>query len=158
MIRSGAATDMGTVTAEGMDITVVAFGGDYSADLSYNSPDDAGSSQEPNPSLFAAPPADTGQSAGETSQQQPYVILYLKDGSSYAVSDYWLAGGKLHYVTSYGGENVIDESQLDLQRTVNENGTRGLDFTLRPEPAGNGETTPAAGAPAANTQPPAPQQ
>ncbi|MGA7916544.1 MAG: hypothetical protein WCA00_15020, partial [Candidatus Acidiferrales bacterium] len=134
------------------------FGGDYSADLSYNSPDDATSSQEPNPSLFAAPPADTGQSAGEASQQQPYVILYLKDGSSYAVSDYWLAGGKLHYVTSYGGENVIDESQLDLQRTVNENGARGLDFTLRPEPAGNGETTPAAGAPAADTKPPAPQQ
>jgi hypothetical protein len=128
------------------------FGGDYSADLSYNSPDDAGSLQEPNPSLFAAPAWDAGQSYGETSQQ-PYVILYLKDGSSYAVSDYWLAGGKLHYVTSYGGENVIDESQLDLQRTVNENATRGVDFTLRPEPAGNGEATPAM--PAAPNAPPA---
>ena len=76
------------------------------------------------------------------------MILYLKDGSSYAVSDYWLSGGKLHYVTSYGGENVIDESQLDLQRTVNENATRGVDFTLRPEPAGNGDAIPGAqGAP-----------
>jgi hypothetical protein len=131
------------------------FGGDYGADLSYNSPDDAGGSQEPNPSLFAAPAGEGEQGPGETSQQ-PYVILYLKDGSSYAVSDYWLAGGKLHYVTSYGGENVIDESQLDLQRTVNENASRGVDFTLRPEPAGNGETAPAA--PAAETPPPAPQQ
>ena len=132
------------------------FGGDYSADLSYNSPDYEAGSQEPNPSLFAAPASDAGQSGGETSQQQPYVILYLKDGSSYAVSDYWLAGGKLHYVTSYGGENVIDQSQLDLQHTVNENATRGVDFTLRPEPAGNGETAPAAAKP--ETQPPAPQQ
>ncbi|MGC2727285.1 MAG: hypothetical protein WA224_25220, partial [Candidatus Acidiferrales bacterium] len=131
------------------------FGGDYSAELSYNSPDDAGSSQEPNPTLFAAPAGEGEQAAGETSQQ-PFVILYLKDGSSYAVSDYWLSGGKLHYVTSYGGENVIDESQLDLQRTVNENATRGVDFTLRPEPAGNGEAGPGTQAP--NSQPPAPQQ
>lgn len=134
------------------------FDGDYSADLSYNSPDDMTSSQEPNPSLYAAPPADTGQSAGEASQQRPYVILYLKDGSSYAVSDYWLAGGKLHYVTSYGGENVIAESQLDLQRTVNENAARGVDFTLRPEPSGSGDTVPAGAAPTPETQPPAPQQ
>ena len=132
------------------------FGSDYGADLSYSSPDDAGGSQEPNPTLFAAPAGDAGQSSGEASQQ-PYVILYLKDGSSYAVSDYWLSGGKLHYVTSYGGENVIDESQLDLQRTVNENATRGVDFTLRPEPAGNGNAVPGAQA-APNPQPPAPRQ
>jgi hypothetical protein len=131
------------------------FGGNYSADLSYDSSNDA--SQEPNPSLYAAPSSAAGQSSGDgSSQQQPYVILYLKDGSSYAVSDYWLFGGKLHYVTSYGGENMIDESQLDLQRTVNENAARGVDFTLRPEPAGNGETLPPAPTPDAN--PPAPQQ
>jgi hypothetical protein len=133
------------------------FGGDYSADLSYSSTNDMAGSQEPNPTLYAAPPSDAGQSSREgTSQQQPYVILYLKDGSSYAVSDYWLSGGKLHYVTSYGGENVIDQSQLDLQRTVNENATRGVDFTLRPEPTGNGATAPSAPAPDGNS--PAPQQ
>jgi hypothetical protein len=131
------------------------FGGDSSADLSYYSPNNAEGSQEPNP-LFAAPGGEGEQAAGDTSQQ-PYVILYLQDGSSYAVSDYWLAGGKLHYVTSYGGENVIDESQLDLQRTVNENSSRGVDFTLRPEPAGNGEAAPATQA-APNSPPPAPPQ
>jgi len=51
---------------------------------------------------------------------------------------------------------MIDESQLDQQRTVNENAARGVDFTLRPEPAGNGETLPPAPTPDAN--PPAPQQ
>ena len=68
-------------------------------------------------------------------QQPTYVLLFLKDGSNFAVSDYWLSGGKLHYVTSYGGENAIDQSQLDLQRTVNENATRGVTFSLRPQPA-----------------------
>ena len=68
-------------------------------------------------------------------QQPTYVLLFLKDGSNFAVSDYWLSGGKLHYVTSYGGENAIDEAQLDLQRTVDENATRGVTFSLRPQQA-----------------------
>jgi hypothetical protein len=142
------------------------FGSDYSANLSYNSPDDTMMSspdpndtmgaQEPDQTWFAAPSSDAAQPPSGESEQQPYVVLYLKDGSSYAVSDYWLSGGKLHYVTSYGGENAIDESQLDLQRTVNENATRGVDFTLRPRPAGDAGTVPAA--PAPDTKPPAPQQ
>jgi hypothetical protein len=111
------------------------FGDGYNADLGYNSSQNMDSSQEPNPYLYAVPSTDTAQS-GATAPVSPYVMLYLKDGSTYAVSDYWLAGGRLHYVTSYGGENVIEESQLDLQRTVNENAKRGVEFTLRPEPAG----------------------
>jgi hypothetical protein len=82
--------------------------------------------------------------------------LYLKDGSSFAVSDYWLADGKLHYLTSYGGDNAVDESQVDLQRTVNENASRGVDFSLKPQPAGSGNA--AAPAPAQNSEPQKPQQ
>src|ERR1700691_4707031 len=78
------------------------------------------------------------QNAPENSAQpndaktQPYVVISLRYGSSYAVSDYWLAEGKLHYVTSYGGENSVDANQIDLQRTVNENAAHGVTFTLRP--------------------------
>jgi hypothetical protein len=111
------------------------FSGGYSADMSYDSPDDWAPSQEPNPTLFAAP-ADNGSGQGDnTTAQKPYAIIYMKDGSSYAVTDYWLANGKLHYVTSYGGENAIDQSQLDLQRTVDQNAANGTNFILRPEPA-----------------------
>ena len=78
-------------------------------------------------------PDDSSQS--NVASAQPYVVVFLRDGSSYAVSDYWLAGGKLHYVTSYGGENSVDANQLDLQRTVNENASHGITFTLRPAPA-----------------------
>lgn len=79
--------------------------------------------------------APDNSSQGGASTPQPYVVIFLRDGSSYAVSDYWLAGGKLHYVTSYGGENSVDANQLDLQRTVNENAGNGVTFTLRPAPA-----------------------
>ncbi len=61
-------------------------------------------------------------------------VLYLKDGSSFAVTDYWLAQGKLHYVTSYGGENSMDLGKLDLQKTVDENARQGTAFSLKSTP------------------------
>jgi hypothetical protein len=116
--------------------------------------------------LLAAPGTGGAEAAADSSDgtqvlrtdsapQQTYVLLYLKDGSSFAVSDYWLADAKLHYVTSYGGDNAVDESRLDLQRTVNENAARGVDFTLRPQPAGTGGA--AAPAPTQNPEQQKPQ-
>jgi len=108
----------------------------YGADLSYSGADDSGpsQSQEPSPSLYAQAPETLPDQGSETGPAAKHVtaVLYLKDGSSYAVTDYWLADGKIHYVTSYGGENTVDQSDLDLQRTVNENAQQGLTFTLRP--------------------------
>jgi hypothetical protein len=109
----------------------------YGADLSYSGGQDTTPSQEPNPSLFAqAPETSQDQQTGTAGPTEKHVVavLYLKNGSSYAVTDYWLADGKVHYVTSYGGENAVDESDLDLQRTVDENAAQGLTFTLRPGP------------------------
>lgn len=88
--------------------------------------------QQPSAAPSNAPAADSRSDAAATS---PDTLIYLKDGSSYAVTDYWLAGYKLHYVTSYGARNSIDLNQLDFQRTVEENAMRGVGFTLRPSPA-----------------------
>jgi hypothetical protein len=116
------------------------------------SPDDLNSYLYAAPGTGNAPAADSGDAvpqpdARSAPPQQTYILLYLKDGSSFAVSDYWLTNGKLHYVTSYGGENAVDEGQVDLQRTVNENAERGVDFSLRPERA------PSGAAPAQNPEP-----
>jgi hypothetical protein len=119
------------------------FSGDngYGADLSYSGSPDASPSQEPNPSLYAQAPETSQEqrtaTAGPT-EKHVAAVLYLKDGSSYAVTDYWLADGKVHYITSYGGENAVDQNDLDLQRTVNENAAQGLTFTLRPSPTVTG--------------------
>jgi hypothetical protein len=80
----------------------------------------------------------------------------------YAASDYWLSGGKLHYVVTYGGESAVDMDQVDLQRTVNENSKRGVKFWLKDAP-GNGNAVPSASpdssaAPSATPAPPAPSQ
>ena len=61
-------------------------------------------------------------------------VIYLNDGTSFAVTDYWVADYKLHYVIDGARENVIDLDQIDVQRTVDENAARGVNFTLRPAP------------------------
>jgi hypothetical protein len=106
----------------------------FNATTPSSSPEDMGAPED-HAGDWQDAPADNSQQ--NNANAQPYAVLILRDGSSYAVSDYWLAGGKLHYVTSYGGENSIDANQLDLQRTVNENALRGVTFTLRPAPGSN---------------------
>ena len=61
-------------------------------------------------------------------------VIYLNDGTSFAVTDYWVADYKLHYLIDGARENVIDLDQIDVQRTVDENAARGVNFTLRPAP------------------------
>lgn len=64
--------------------------------------------------------------------RQPDTLIYLADGTNYAATSYWLAGGKLHYMTSYGAEDEVPIGQVDLQRTVDANAAQGVQFTLRP--------------------------
>jgi hypothetical protein len=147
-------------------------GGGYGAsyggsDMTFNamgpssSPDDM-PSLEGNTGDWQDAPANNSQAtsaSGNNVNPQQYVVIFLRDGSSYAVSDYWLAGGKLHYITSYGGENSVDLNQLDLQRTVNDNATRGVEFTLRPTPGANlpsDQQNPQPAPPADRPQAPAP--
>jgi hypothetical protein len=59
-------------------------------------------------------------------------LLYLKDGSVFAISGYTVSDGKLHYKTGYGDQNDIDLNLLDLQKTIDENAQRGVTFTLTP--------------------------
>jgi hypothetical protein len=129
----------------GWDLGYYNGGGYGGSDMTFNAkgsssaPDDM-PSLEGNSGDWQDAPANNSQAtdaSGDILNAQPYVVIILRDGSSYAVSDYWLAGGKLHYMTSYGGENSVDVNQLDLQRTVNDNATRGIEFTLRPTPAAN---------------------
>jgi len=72
----------------------------------------------------------------------PLVMLYLRDGTVYALTNYWVAGGRLHYVTQYGGENSVGMDQVDIQRSVDVNGHRGVNITLRPAPDTNAPVPP----------------
>jgi hypothetical protein len=70
---------------------------------------------------------------GNVAHSTPTVLLYTKDGTTIAASDYWIADGKLRYSVSYGGESVMDMNQIDPQRTVDENAKRGVGFSLKPK-------------------------
>jgi len=71
---------------------------------------------------------------GNVALSTPTVLIYLKDGTTFAASDYWIADGKLHYYVNYSGESTVDMDQLDVQRTVDENSKRNVQFTLKPKP------------------------
>lgn len=98
------------------------------------------------PQMYSNPSADSGSNigsdvtpdlgpdTGNVAESAPTVLLYLKDGTTFPATDYWVANGKLHYRISYGGESAIEMNQLDLQRTVDENAKRGVRFTLKPQP------------------------
>jgi hypothetical protein len=116
---------------------VFSGGADFQGDNS-GAVDNGGNNDNYNVTYQNAP-QDTGMANDQSSvpEDQPFV-LYLKDGSSYAVTRYWVAGEKLHYVTSYGGENSVSLDQVNVQETVDENAALGHAFTLTPAPAPQG--------------------
>ena len=93
-----------------------------------------------NPLPLYAPgpvPAPVYQYYGQ--QRVDFPELFLKDGTVYSVSDYWLVDDQLHFTTKEPGrrgsaEHVIDINELDVETTIDENTARGFRFVLRHEP------------------------
>jgi hypothetical protein len=67
----------------------------------------------------------------------PALRLFLKNGATFDVTDYWFADNKLNYIMTDGSEFGIEMDQLDLQRTVNENAKHGVQFKLKSGPDGS---------------------
>jgi hypothetical protein len=113
------------------------YNGGYYGNQIYNDSTNGGYENAPsnefNPSRYAYPP-EAPLNTGGGSSSDTSVVLFLKDGTVYAITDYWVADDKLHYVTNYGGENAIDLGTIDMQRTVDVNAKRGITITLRPAP------------------------
>jgi hypothetical protein len=95
----------------------------YDSSVAPDNSQDYGTSEQ-----NTAPSESSQTSANQTT------VLYLNDGTSFGVTDYWVADYKLHYIVDGARENTIDLDQIDVQRTVNENAARGVNFTLRPAP------------------------
>jgi hypothetical protein len=117
------------------------FGG-YNAAYQQELPESSAqpTQEEPAEQSIYIPPQES--SPEEIQAEKILFVLYMKDGALYAVTNYWIADGKLHYLTSYGGENTIEMSDLDLQKTVDVNTKRGVDFTLKPRPDQNQQNVP----------------
>jgi PDZ domain-containing protein len=63
------------------------------------------------------------------------LVIYLRDGSGYGATDYWITDGMLHLVTTYDIEKSFVFEQIDWQRTVDDNAARGVYFKLSYSPS-----------------------
>ncbi|MFZ0639500.1 MAG: hypothetical protein WAN33_10425 [Candidatus Acidiferrales bacterium] len=86
------------------------------------------------PFLPAPLPPPVPYSAQVGTAAQPVVKLVLKDGTIFGVTAYWLADGRLNYITTYNIQTSIPIDDLDLQKTVDLNYKLGITFTLTPKP------------------------
>jgi hypothetical protein len=111
--------------------------------------DNTSSSYQGAPATEGSP--NTNPATGNVAASSPTVLIYLKDGTTYTASDYWLANNQLHYYVDYSGENTIEMDQLDLQRTVDENAKRGVRFTLKPKPSATNPAPSTNSTPASDT-------
>jgi hypothetical protein len=110
------------------------YGAYSSGDTYVTSPDTDNGGSSPDYNIYT-PSVSGDENLSTLSNAAPsVVVLYLNDGTTLPVADYWVADYKLHYITPNGGENAMDLDQLDVQRTVDMNATRGVSFTLKPAP------------------------
>jgi len=65
-------------------------------------------------------------------EAKPVTLLVFKNHSIYAVTDYWIEDGRVHYVTSYGAQDSASTDQLDLDFTRKLNDERNVKFELKP--------------------------
>jgi len=106
---------------------------DYAPDNGFASDDDA-SADDAYPADddddARAPDDPAVEPANETTEAPEATLLELKDGSMYGLTAYWVDGGELHYVTTYGGANAIALERIDLEKTVELNASHGHAFVL----------------------------
>lgn len=74
-----------------------------------------------------------------TPEGQPLVWLYLKNGTIYSVTDYWFTNGQLHFIAieetgAKSAEQAINSNDLDVQKTLDVNTSRGFRVVMRDEP------------------------
>ena len=74
---------------------------------------------------------DTEAEVADEAVGKGFFVLVLKNGTSHAATDYWLADGYLEYVSPDRTRSHVPLEALDLQKTVVENSRRGLPFVLR---------------------------
>jgi hypothetical protein len=67
------------------------------------------------------------------------IWLYLKDGTGYGATDYWVVNGQMHYSMAEDdptkpAEHVVPLDDVDLQKTIDVNTRRGFRMVFRDEP------------------------
>ena len=82
-------------------------------------------------------PLPTYVFVGSASPTHPQLVF--KDGTTYAVTDYWRVNDRLHFITiEEGGTKSVPHTvpfeDLDVQRTTDADAAQGFRFVVRDEP------------------------
>jgi hypothetical protein len=111
--------------------------GDYSAESAAATGSEYPLGTAP-PSTYLLPLIFPEEPAGPSAQQNPSapapaptMVLYMADGTTISAKDWWVAHGRLQYITDTGATGSADLSQFDVEQTIKQNETRGLDFHMR---------------------------
>jgi len=76
------------------------------------------------------PAIDNAVPTAQAKSEPPATLLQLRDGSMYGLVGYSAADGQLHYTTTYGAQNSVALDRIDLEKTVQLNAERGIQFVL----------------------------
>jgi hypothetical protein len=92
-----------------------------------------------NPANSSPPPAPQAPLYVYGEQRPDNPELFLKDGTSLYVTDYWVVDDQLHFMIAQEDgmkpeEQAVPFDELDLQKTIDVNTNRGFRFLLRNEP------------------------
>jgi len=93
-------------------------------------PSESGSATLAGPSTAAA--ADSTVAAERPLAQ--LTLIALKGEAIYAITNYWIEGGRLFYVLRSGAEGALDLNDVDWDGTTQLNAERGITVTLRARP------------------------
>jgi len=93
-------------------------------------PSESGSATLAGPSTAAA--ADSTVAAERPLAQ--LTLIALKGEAIYAITNYWIEGGRLFYVLRSGAEAALDLNDVDWDGTTQLNAERGITVTLRARP------------------------
>lgn len=77
---------------------------------------------------LSSTPASSSTDGAEPNH--PITLLQLKNGWMYGLTDYWVEGDNLHYVTNYGGKNSVPLDMIDLGTTIRLNSESGVEFSF----------------------------
>jgi hypothetical protein len=71
--------------------------------------------------------------------ERDLIWLYLKDGTGFGVTDYWLVNGQMHFSLveddpTKPAEHVVPYDKVDIQKTIYVNTRRGFRIVFRDQP------------------------
>jgi hypothetical protein len=88
----------------------------------------------PGPPSLVDPNWDTSANLPSAAEKSAVpVSIYLKDGTSFSPSDYWIIDEQFHYVLG-GHEYILPISRVDLGHTNDVNHQNGATFWLKSAP------------------------